>query len=129
MLGLDIYPPWLGILLFDATERRVDVRIVRLEPVAEGAPKHASGGARRACLHDVVFSIKKFRGVARIERHRRKAWQRCKYGARPLPAVPNKIMNPECTHTVRLSSALLSGKMLKIIIAVLRFRWLATPWI
>src|SRR5439155_25311732 len=129
MLGLDIYPPWLGILLFDATERRVDVRIVRLEPVAEGAPKHASGGARRASLHDVVFSIKKIRGVTGIERHRRKARQRCKYGARPLPAVPNKIMNPECTHTVRVSSARRRGKMRKIKIAELRCWRLVTPWI
>src|SRR5215468_9848054 len=66
-----------------------------LEPVTEGTAQHAGGCARRAALHDVVLAVKEIRGIARIKRHSGESGERAKNGARPFPAVADKIVNAE----------------------------------
>src|SRR5260370_2721581 len=67
---------------------------MRLEPVWERPPQHASGGARRAALHYEVLAVEEICGVIRIEGHGREPRKRRELRPGPLPPVPHKIMNP-----------------------------------
>src|SRR5260370_1690734 len=68
---------------------------MRLEPVWERPPQHASGGARRAALHYEVLAVEEICGVIRIEGHGREPRKRRELRPGPLPPVPHKIMNPK----------------------------------
>src|SRR5216684_8718455 len=76
---------------------------MRLEPISERPPQHARSGARRATLHHVVLAVKEIRGIAWIERHRRKPRKRRELRPRPLPPVSGKILHAEsaCSRGMR----------------------------
>src|SRR5260370_75497 len=92
------FPPSFSGLVLDATERCVDIRIMRLEPISERPPQHARSGARRATLHHIVLAVKEVCGVARIEGHGRKSWKWRKLRPRPLPPVPHEIVYAKSTR-------------------------------
>src|SRR5260370_3517822 len=92
------FPPSFSLLVLNATERCVDIRIMRLEPIPERAPQHARSGARRATLHHIVLAVKEVCGVARIEGHGRKSWKWRKLRPRPLPPVPHEIVYAKSTR-------------------------------
>src|SRR5438132_8476329 len=100
---LDSPEAWARLVL-DATERRVDVRIMRLQPISKRPAQHARCGARRAALHHVVLAVKEICRVTRIERHGRESRKRCKLRSRPLPAVPHKIVHAESACSRRMRS-------------------------
>ena len=76
---------------------------MRLEPVAEGAAKHARGSARRAALHDEVLAVKEIRRVAGIKWHGGKAVEWTEDGACPFPPVADEVVHTEgaCARGMR----------------------------
>ena len=68
---------------------------MRLEPVAERTAQHAAGGAGRPAFQHVVLAVEEICGIAWIEGHGRESWKRLELGARPLPAVADKIVDAE----------------------------------
>src|ERR1700758_3227320 len=85
----------VAMLLLHTAELGVNVRIVRLKPVAEAAAQHAGGGARRSALHDEMLAVEKIRGVAAIEGKRLESRQRPEGRRSPLPAIAEKIVYAE----------------------------------
>src|SRR5580704_1785051 len=85
-----------------AAKPRVNELIVRLEPVTEGAPQHACGGARRSALHDEVFAVEEIGGVTAVERKGLEPGERGELGGGPLPPVTQYAVDAE--------GALASGK-------------------
>src|SRR6266404_8310549 len=98
-----------------------------LEPIAEGTPEHAGGGARRTPFHHIVLSVEEICRVTWIECPRRESGQRRKHRARPFPAVAHQVMNSKCACTVGICSAWRGIKMSKIEIAKLRPRRFFAP--
>src|ERR1035437_5113510 len=86
-----------------ATEAGVNIRVMGLEPIAEGRPQHAGGGARRAPFHHVVPGIKEIGGVAGIERKGLEAGERGEHGGGPLPSIANHLHGAEGAPAVRES--------------------------
>src|SRR5260370_14235472 len=119
----------LALSVLDATESCVDVSVMRLEPVSERRPQHARGRARRTALHDVVFPVKKIRGIAGIERHRRKAGEGCELRSRPFPPVAQQVLHSECARAFRMRARRGSIPMGKIEITMLRARRFFAPGI
>src|SRR5689334_394869 len=78
-----------------AAESRVDVGIVGLEPVSKGAPQHASVGARRAALHDVMLAVEKISGVTLVERERLESGERLEWRRGPFPSVGEQPVQSE----------------------------------
>src|SRR5437879_9890426 len=99
---LDSPEAWARLVL-DATERCVDIRVMRLEPISERPAKHARRGARRAAFHHVVLAIKKIRRVTGIEGHGREPPKWRELRSRPLPAIPHKIVHAKraCSRWMR----------------------------
>src|SRR5580765_1324739 len=79
--------------LRDATERRVDVRVVGTEPVAEAAADEVEGGGGGGALQDEVLAVEKFGGLDGIARHGLKAGEAVKDRRGPLPAVADQIVD------------------------------------
>src|SRR5258708_38177376 len=75
------------------TETRVNVRVIRTEPVAKGGTQQASGGPRRAALHDVVLAIEKIGRVARVKRKRLETGERAEHCGRPLPTIAECLLH------------------------------------
>src|ERR1044072_124525 len=98
------------------------MRIMRLEPIAEGTPQHASGGARRASFQHEMFSIKKVCRVTRIEWHWREARQRREYRSRPFPPVSYQIVNSKCARSLGMGSTRRGVKIRKIKVTESRLR-------
>lgn len=73
--------------MFDAAEASVDVRIARLEPIAEGPSQQRCRGSRRPALHDVVLVVEKIRRIAGVEGKGLESIERRKDRARPFPTV------------------------------------------
>src|SRR5689334_17373018 len=113
--------------VLDATERRINVRIVRLEPVAERSAQHAGSGARRATLHDEVLAVEKVRGVTGIERHRGEARKRAENSACPFPPVADEVVYAESTGTSRMRTDGNGIPIRKIKVAVLCRRCIVAP--
>src|ERR1700758_213840 len=84
-------------LITHAPKSGIDVRIMRLKPVAKRPAQHASGCTRRTAFDDVVLSVEEIGRVARVKRERLESRKRCKDGGGPLPAVPHKAVNAEGT--------------------------------
>src|SRR5438477_5007857 len=99
---LDSPEAWARLVL-DATERCVDIRVVRLEPISERPAKHARRRERRAAFHHVVLAIKKIRRVTGIEGHGREPPKWRELRSRPLPTVPHKIVHAKsaCSRGMR----------------------------
>src|SRR5438105_12787282 len=76
-------------------EAGVDVRVMGLEPVPEGAPQHAGRRPRRAALLDVVLAVEEVLGVALVVGMRRKSRERAEHARRPLPSVAHQLGYPE----------------------------------
>ena len=85
----------VGTSTFDATEGRVNVWIMRLEPIAKRPPQHARGCARRTAFHDEMFPVKKVRGVTGIKGKWLELRKRREGRARPFPAVSEKVGDAE----------------------------------
>src|SRR5688572_1115500 len=64
---------------------------MRLKPVTERSPQHASRCPERSALHDVVPSVEKSGGVARIEWKSLEPVERREGRAGPLPAVADEV--------------------------------------
>src|SRR6266436_5172223 len=94
--------PALGLLVLDATECRVDVGIMGLEPVSERPPQHARSRAGRATLHYVVLAVEEIGRVTRIERHRRETRKRRELRPRPFPSVSHKVVHAKCAGAGRM---------------------------
>src|ERR1019366_5516040 len=77
-------------LVFDAAKTCVDIRIMRLEPIAKRSPKHTRGGPGRCPFHDVVPVVEEISRVARIKRKRLKPWKGPEDRTRPLPSVADE---------------------------------------
>ena len=114
---------------FDAAEGSVDIRIMRLEPVAKRPPQHARGRARRAAFHHEVFPVEEIRGIAGIKRERFKPRKRREKRARPFPSIAGKVGNTEVAGPVGKRSDRSGIPSLKIEMAVPGPRWLRTPGI
>src|SRR5258708_35637717 len=119
----------LAFLVLDATKSCVDVSVMRLEPVSERRPQHTRSRARRTALHDVVFPVKKIRGIAWIERHRPKAREESELRSRPFPPVAQQVLHSECARAFRMRARGGSIPMVKIEITVLRARRFFAPGI
>src|ERR1019366_71058 len=96
-------------LVFDAAKTCVDIRIMRLEPIAKRSPKHARGSPGRCPFHDVVPVDEEISRVARIKRKRLKTWKGGEDRARPLPSVAEEAGHAkgagscrECRHRRRI---------------------------
>src|SRR5262247_3322803 len=72
-------------------ERRVNVGIVRLEPVAKGFSRQAGGGPGRCALHHKMFAVEEVCGVARVKREFFETLERRKPCARPFPSVTDQV--------------------------------------
>src|SRR5579883_2360029 len=89
----ELATPWLRSP--HTPESGVDVLIVRLEPVTEGAAQHAAGGARRASLENVVAAVEEVGGIAGIRRMRSEAVKRRERTPRPFPPVGQQSLDAE----------------------------------
>ena len=107
-------------LVLDATEGCVDVRVMRLEPVAKRAAQHACGGARRSAFGYIVLAVEEIRGVAGIEGHGRESGERRKFGARPFPAVTNEIVDTKsaCARGMRTDRGGIPGAKIEIAVTL-----------
>src|SRR5579884_2615610 len=110
-----------------APESRIHVLVMRLEPVAEGTPQHACGGARRSAFHDVVLAVEKVGGVAGIKRKALKAGERSEERRRTFPAITKKVTHAECALTCAGCSDRSGIPALKIKIAPPRGGLFITP--
>src|SRR5205807_843830 len=81
---------------------RVHILIVGLKPVPEARSQHASSGARRSALHDVVFAIKKVGRVTAIERKCLESGEGTKDRGRPLPTVAEQALHSESALAQRM---------------------------
>src|SRR5208337_860548 len=79
----------------NAAKTRIDILVVRLEPVAKGRAQHARGGARRSTFHDEVLAIKKIGGVATVKRKWLESGEWSKNGGGPLPPIAEQIVDAE----------------------------------
>src|SRR5580658_6183832 len=75
----------------------VHVRVMRLEPIAEGAAQHAGGRMWGAALHHEVTAIKKIRRISRIEGKGNEARKGLEDRGRPFPAVAEEIVDAKGT--------------------------------
>src|SRR4029079_9392696 len=87
--------PFLIHLSPHTAESRVDILVVRLEPVSEGPAQHAGRRAWAAALHDVVLAIEEIGRIAGIELKRLKTRKRRELGGGPLPPVAHEVGDPE----------------------------------
>src|SRR5271163_3061911 len=117
----------LLLLVLHATECRVDVRIVRLKPVPEGSPQHASGSARRPSLHHVVFAVEEIRGIAGVEGHGHKPRERREFRSRPFPPVAHQIVNSKRARSVRMRACWRRIPLLEIKVPTSRARRVVAP--
>src|SRR5208282_4875294 len=91
----NFFNPDLLPSMIHAAESRIYILVVSLEPVAKRRPQHAPSGARRAALHDKVFSIEKIRGVSPVKRKRLESRERGENTGSPLPSIPHHVVNPK----------------------------------
>src|SRR2546422_8592946 len=80
-------------VLSDATEGRINIWIPCTKPIAERGPQQLACRGRRRTLHHEVLAVEEVGGVFRIRRHGAKPRKRPKRRARPLPAVPDEILD------------------------------------
>ena len=87
------------------SELRVDVRIVRPEPVAEAPAQQLPGGRRRASLHHVVLAVEELRRVfrvrrpsARSRRTARTSWRSTPSRCRRGRARPTRSRRPDASR-------------------------------
>src|SRR3989442_7272278 len=80
-------------VLSDATEGRINIGIPCTKPIAERGPQQLARRGRRRTLHHEVLAVEEVGGVFRIRRHGAKPRKRPKRRARPLPAVPDEILD------------------------------------
>src|SRR5262249_54444032 len=88
-------------LVAHAAESRIDILVVRLEPVAKRAAKHARSGAGAAAFHYIVLAIEEVGGVSGIELEGLKAAKRRKWSRGPLPSVAQHVDHPESAPALR----------------------------
>src|SRR5688572_4327365 len=118
-----------GSALQGTAESSVCILIVRLEPVAEGAPQHAFGGSSGATLHHIMFAVEKVRGITFVERERLETGKWLEQGGCPFPAI--------CQHSLDTERALSGRKRINrkrvpafvIEISVVWRRGFRPPWI
>src|ERR1700730_9042598 len=77
---------------------------MRLEPVAERTPQHACGRARGTALHHEVLPIKEIRGITGIKRKCLEPGKGRERSARPFPAIPHEIGDPEVAVALGIRS-------------------------
>src|SRR2546427_4218771 len=86
-----------GGLSFHAPKSRVNVRIVRLKPVAGRPAQHARSGACSPAFCDVMLAVKEVGGVARIKRKWLEPGKGPEDCARPLPTIAQQVGRTEGT--------------------------------
>src|SRR5215470_1113691 len=89
----------------------IDVLVMRLEPVTERCPQHASRGPRRSALHDIVFSVKEICRISGIKRERHETGKRLKWGRGPFPSIAQHVFDAEsaCSAGMRVNRHRLPG--------------------
>src|SRR6202011_4666574 len=110
----------LSDLVFHATECRVYVWIMSLEPIAKRWPQHARGSSRRTTLHHIMLAVKKIRRISRVERHGFESGEGCEFRARPLPPVADQVLYVKSAGAcwVRTHGRRLPGMKIKTAVAL-----------
>src|SRR5438477_2086372 len=102
-MGQHEMPLWIH-LSPHAAESRINVLVMRLEPVAERTAKHTGGGTSAAAFHYVMLPIEEISGISWIELERLKTGEGCKRSRGPFPSVPDQITDTEGALSLRKSS-------------------------
>src|SRR5882724_11514273 len=103
-MGQHEMPLGLIHLVAHAAESRIDVLVVRLEPVAERTAKHAHGGTGTAAFHHVMCAVKEVGGISRVELKWLKTGKGREWRYGPLPSIPHQIADAESAVPLRKGS-------------------------
>src|SRR5271154_2193676 len=102
---------------------------MRLKPVPEGAPQHASVRARRTALHNEMLAIEEIRGIARIKGKRLEPIQGAEWRRRPFPAIAKEVQYAKCARACRMRVHWSGIPALVMKIPMMTFRRRIAPWI
>ena len=91
-----------AFFVLHASEARVHVWVMAPEPVAERRPQQLTRGDRRRTFITMCSPSKKSAEYSRIRRHRAEAGEWCKRRARPLPAVPDEVLDAPGARSRRM---------------------------
>src|SRR5260370_34454567 len=90
-----------GMASFHAPERRIHIRIVPPEPVAEAWLQELLGRSGGSAFHDVVVSVEKVGRVLGVGRHRAESRKAFEDRGGPFPAVADQIVHAPGTRAGR----------------------------
>src|SRR5436853_659687 len=91
-------------LIAHAAESRICILIMWLKPIAEGAPQHAGGSARRTAFHDVVLAIEEIRRIPAIEGEWLEALEGREQSRSPFPTIAEQVSHTKGALRLRKSA-------------------------
>src|SRR3989441_10263515 len=77
-----------------------------LKPIAEGAPQHAGGSARRTAFHDVVLGIEEIRRIPAIEGEWLETLEGREQSRSPFPTIAEQVSHTKGALRLRKSANL-----------------------